>query len=48
MIGTADPHDMPFASIEMTAEQRMPLVPVVHHAPQIYPAILGPCAGMIL
>ena len=29
MIGTADPHDMPFASIEMTAEQCMPLVPIL-------------------
>jgi len=39
---------MPFASIETIAELHMPLVPDPRLAPQIYPAILGPCARTTL
>ena len=48
LIGTANPHLMPLSSIEMTAKQHMPLVPDQYSALQTYPAILWPCAKMIL
>jgi hypothetical protein len=48
LIGTADPHPRPFASIEMIAEQHMPLDPDQCHSLRTFPAILEPCAKMIL
>ena len=48
LIRIADQLLMQYFSIEMTAEQHMPLVWDQHLALQTYPPIVGPCAKMTL